>query len=164
MSLMRARTPNQLTAMSVTGLVISGLPFVCLQQDKFFLHAHIVVAAVFVFGLLLGGLWLSAKAAGEIKDGIASERWTEHQLRRLRTQFPGSWLTGTASLLTLTSVVVICPTQWSKPIRGYGWAVYLIGMGLIRLAGALKLPRPTIPRTTIWNGMKPINSEHWGNR
>ncbi len=159
---------QQLVAASLTGALLCHT---CTWLQMIFWPSN--WALVPIATLFALGLWASVAMQSAIENGIASERWTDdaiqtmlHRLQRTR------WTVALAVLFLLPLLVFVSlfvlpnthVTAGHHPSRfnfAYFWAYpWLAHTTLIRILR----PRPQT-RAIQWNSeMKPIVSQHWGER
>ncbi len=159
---------RQLVAASLTGALLchtcTWLQMISWPSN----WALLPIAALFALGL-----WASVAMQSAIENGIANERWSEDAIETMRRRLQQTrWTVALAllfllPLLAFVSLFVITKTPVSAGHHSsrfnfaYFWAYpWLAHSALIRILR----PRPQT-RAIIWNTeMKPIVSEHWGER
>lgn len=108
------------------------------------------------------GMW---RAQVRLGKGLAVERWTSTELDGLRRRLElPVWavLYWIAVLLILVGGVLFDPRHTSVPSF---WVILLFPMQTLgRMRAALRPPKHTGGALFSLNGMRPIQSEHWGER
>jgi hypothetical protein len=130
--------------------------------------ALLPIAALFALGL-----WASVAMQSAIENGIANQCWTDEVIETIRQRLQRTRCTVALSLLFLLPLLFfVCLYLFAKPAVSTGhhpsrinfayfWAYPLLTHStLVRILR----PRP-LAHAIVWNSeIKPIASEHWGER
>jgi hypothetical protein len=111
---------------------------------------------------LILGFVLSTKAGTQLTDDIRNQRWTATELRGLRTamQHP-VWSYLVAALLAgQVAPFVLIPHH-----AAVGQCLLIPSLTIIRVRTALRPPTAQTASIPLWGcDLRPIHSEHWGER
>jgi hypothetical protein len=122
----------------------------------------VVLAVDFVglFALLLLGYAIVHQAIYRIDQGLDCEDWSPNELDPLRRIV--RILTFAISAVYLAGVTIwTIQGLTSARLQLWNWAWFVLAMGSIQLHNVLK-PKPKSSNTPIWDDLKPIYSDHWG--
>jgi FtsH-binding integral membrane protein len=154
------RTPIQLVAQSLTGMLALAVAYAVMVSKH--AYAHPAIAFLVLLGIMAACFWVSFNAENDLKKGIAADRWNDARLSSLRNNAP--WFTALAIciLVAACTLFFLHSTDSGHHAFGYGFPLLFIGQTLTRLAYILKQQTqdPTGPR---WTNLSAIRSEHWGN-
>jgi hypothetical protein len=178
MKLERRLTAVQLAAMAIAGslLLYADVWQVMLPYHQHIGHVHGFGSFVwasrwdivrFVLPLVVG-MWMMYGASAAFRRGVDHEIWSDLSLMKLRTRIDRSIWTLVAYTMALISlgyiVFRLIPSQGGASGLG-GFAYFSVSplTGLMLLRQAM---RPKCDSTLrVWPGdVKPLVSEHWGER
>ena len=162
MKLRLPSTPAKLTLVALFGGLMTAAPFLTLLS----LHTHHpgsgASLARFVFAFLVPmplGFYLAFRAEGDIKNGIAAERWTTSQLAPIRKVFGSRYIIGVGLVLIAAGLILLLMNPRHSQVA---WPFILASQSLTRIFGALKEPRTSVPPPD-WRNYDPIHSDQWGH-
>lgn len=172
-------TPARLIGFSILGSVIAASAFLVVPvashyrngENGGFTGGSFVVHLVAMLAFLCGGWYLSFWSQQELSNGIASDRWTEQQLRPVRAFSESRILAAVApiALLVLGIVFYLIETSDRHHSSSIGfWVCFILSHGLMALNRSLAPPRCGTSRdsqSALWlESSAPLRSEHWGDR
>jgi hypothetical protein len=152
--------PARLAALSILGSLLCPFGFGILYLSRRCGVDYSLIATGIV-SLILGFV-LFSKADTRLTDDTRNQRWTSDELRSLRTvmQHPvWNYLIGALLLGQLAPFVFIA----HHPSVGQ-W-LFIPSLAIIRVRGALRPPTSRPSATSLLsNDLRPIHSDHWGER
>lgn len=164
--------PARLIGLSILGSVIAASAFlVFLVAERFRDRGHggslggmIIANIIALLAFLCGGWYLSFWSQQELSNGIASDRWTEEQLRPVRAFSESRILAMVAPLALLVLGVafyLIETSGWHHSGSIGFWVCFILSHGLMALNRSLAAPKDS--QSTLWlETSAPLQSEHWG--
>jgi drug/metabolite transporter (DMT)-like permease len=164
--------PSRLIGFSILGSLIAVSAFLLLPIAIHFRdHGHggslggIIIANLIGMLAFFGGGWyLSFWSQLELSNGIASDRWTEEQLRPVRAFSESRILAKVApiALLVLGIVLYLIEASDRHHSSSIGfWVCFVLSNGLIALNRSLAPPSDS--QSAPWlETSAPLRSEHWG--
>jgi hypothetical protein len=162
--LLRNRTPAQLGwIIAVANLLIASSYAAFLVEAYHHPNSRrlLIWTAIFPFSLLIFGSIFEWRAESALRDGIASEQWTEALITPTRKTFTHPAL-AVASLLLIVvalAVVVFSGSRHSAAL----WIVLLPSLSLARVRAMFNPPYKKSGSSGLVDPPKTLQSEHWGD-
>jgi hypothetical protein len=160
-------TPAQLAGLSLLSSLIAASAFFLAPiyrhlHNASFRTGSSVSLLIAMMAILCGGGYLSIWTNQELKNGVQAARWSDAQLRPLRSFF-NSWHVKIASgaLIAALLVLLVVDVVHSNP-HSFSpfWACFILNQGLTSLRGSLAEPKPS-QQSRLYPAA-PLQSEHWG--
>ncbi len=159
MSVALRATPNRLVALTCFGSVLSCVGFFAVSKWHDSLSQMLADAA-----LVLVGLCLLYGTPFQLREGIANERWPANETEPLRrlVKHP-AW---TAATFLLVAAMLVSLLLDRHHHRLSFWPIFLLLQMMTQLTSSFRAPyqRPGAPMPLDWTSVKPLHSEHWGER
>jgi hypothetical protein len=165
-------TPVQLIGLSILGTIMVASAFLVVPFGSHYRNgcnggfsgnnyvAHLMATLAF----LCGGWCLSIWSQRELSNGMASDRWTDEQLRPVRALSGSGMLVTVApiALLVLGIVLYLIETSDRDHSISIGFCVcFALSHGLMALNRSLAAPKDS--QSALWlETSAPLRSEHWG--
>jgi uncharacterized membrane protein len=152
--------PTCLAALSILGSLLCPLSFGILYLSRRCGVDYSLIATAIV--CLILGFVLSTKASTQLTEDIRNQRWTSTELQGLRTamQHP-VWSYLTAALL----MGQVAPFVFISHHAVVGQCLLIPALTIIRVRTALRPPTDRPTAAPHWTkDLRPIHSDHWGER
>jgi hypothetical protein len=163
MKLSLPNSPAKLTLIALFGGLMTAAPLLTLLSLRTHHLSSAASLAWFLFAFLVPmalGFYLAFRAEGDLRNGIAAERWTTTQLTPIRRIFGSRHIIGVGlGLIAVGIILLLMNPRHSEVV----WPFILLSQSLTRIFGALKEPRPSTPPPD-WRNFTPIHSDQWGQR
>jgi hypothetical protein len=153
-------SPARLATLSILGSLLCPLSFGILYLSRRCGVDYPLIASGIL--CLILGLVLSSKAGTQLANDIRNQRWTSTEMRGLRatTQHP-AW----SFLVAALFAGQVAPFIFIPHHAVVGQCLLIPSLTIIRVRAALRPPiaqTASIPLSI--NDLRPLHSEHWGER
>jgi hypothetical protein len=153
-------SPTCLAALSIVGSLFCPLSFGILYLSRRCGVDYSLIATGIV--CLIVGFVLSTKASTQLTEDIRNQRWTPTELQGLRVtmQHPVWGYLIAASLAGQAAPIVFIPHHAIA-----GQCLLIPSLTIMRVRTALRPPTAQTASSPLWgNELRPIHSDHWGER
>lgn len=163
-------TPVRLAVLSLVGTLIGVVGLIAVTPHRnvhgvWSFWGSLIAFIVVPLAICCSGFYVSIRAQHRLKDGIDVDRWTDAELKPLRSLFErlpirlAPWVIVGAGLVMLL-------IESSHPHRGFSlgfWICFLFGNALMGLKHSLAEPEQSQPSSWLHSSV-PLQSKHWGDR
>ncbi len=117
-----------------------------------------------MFILFIVGAAVVFLAVLDLESGIAAQRWSEPDIERLRSLFNSRPYKALSIGLIVIFIGFFALTVHSSHMNQSFWSFWLLIQTLLQLRNATRLKPENAERKPTWENLRPLQSNHWGER